>query len=259
MKTIIRVLLVFAVISAGGSFYPAAGQEKDGMVEYTPDFRFEDGIYLNFEQVKANKPIPKAKILTSTDYNDKDFFKNLLESDKIYFYDAMGVRQEINKSEIWAFARNGILYIQVQGNFNRITFIGSICHFVADVTSYDNRYYNYPYGYYDPYMSYPYYRYPYSLYSPYYYGNYYYPYGSYYSPYRNNVGRNELRQYLIDFDTGNVLEYDVENTELLLMKDQELYEEYMHLARKKRKDLMFVYIRKFNERNPLYIPSNQGL
>ena len=73
------------------------------------------------------------------------------------------------------------------------------------------------------------------------------------------MGRNELRQYLIDFETGNVLEYDVENTELLLMKDTGLYEEYMNLPRKKRKDLMFVYIRKFNERNPLYIPSNQEL
>ena len=73
------------------------------------------------------------------------------------------------------------------------------------------------------------------------------------------MGRNELRQYLIDFETGNVLEYDVENTELLLMKDTGLYEEYMNMPRKKRKDLMFVYIRKFNERNPLYIPSNQEL
>jgi hypothetical protein len=57
-------------------------------------------------------------------------------------------------------------------------------------------------------------------YSPYSYGNYYSPYGNYYSPYMNNMGRNELRQYLIDFETGNVLEYDVDNTELLLMKDQ---------------------------------------
>jgi hypothetical protein len=66
-------------------------------------------------------------------------------------------------------------------------------------------------------------------------------------------------QYLIDFETGKILEYDVDNTELLLMKDSELYEEYMRLPNKKRKDLMFVYIRKFNEKNPLYFPSNQGL
>ncbi len=121
------------------------GQEQEGMVKYTPDFRFRDGIYVNFDQVKQNSPIPKAKLLTSTDYNDKEFFKKLLESEKIYYYDGMGVRQEVNVSNIWGYARNGVLYIQVQKNFNRITFVGSICHFVADVTTYDNRYYS-PYG-----------------------------------------------------------------------------------------------------------------
>jgi len=38
------------------------------------------------------------------------------------------------------------------------------------------------------------------------------------------------------------------------MKDTELYDEYVQLSRKKKKDLMFVYIRKFNDKNPLYIP-----
>ncbi len=72
-------------------------RNKEGMVKYTPDFRFKDGIYLNFDQVKMNNPIPKAKLLTSADYNDKEFFKDLMESDKIYFYDNMGIRQEVNK------------------------------------------------------------------------------------------------------------------------------------------------------------------
>lgn len=227
-------------------------QEGEGMVKYTTDFRFNDGIFLNFEQVKMNAPIPKAKILTSTDYNDKDFFKNLMVAEKIYFFDGMGIRQEVERTAIWGYSKNGILYIQVQGNFNRITFIGNICHFVANVTSYDNSYYN-PYGY-SPYYS-PYY-YPYSspYYYPYSYGGYY-PYGSYY-PYNQNTTRNELVQYIIDFETGKVLEYDVENTELLLMRDSELYEEYVRLPSRQRKDLMFVYIRKFNERNPLYIPVN---
>lgn len=51
----------------------------------SPASKFKDGIYLNFEQVRNNDPIPKAKILTSADYNDKEFFKDLLASDKIYF------------------------------------------------------------------------------------------------------------------------------------------------------------------------------
>jgi len=68
--------------------------------------------------------------------------------------------------------------------------------------------------------------------------------------------RNELKQYLIDFESGKILEYDIDNAELLLMKDSELYEEYMQLSHKKKKELMFVYIRKYNEKNPLYIPVN---
>lgn len=231
----------------GGSFIFLNAQQKEGMVKYTPDFRFKDGIYLNFDQVRLDSPIPKAKLLTSTDYNDREFFDKLFQTDKIYFYDEMGVRKEIPKNTIWGYARNGILYIQVQENFNRVTFIGSICHFVADITTYDSRYYNSPYGYgyYDPY----------SYYSPYGYGNYYSPYGSYYSPYRqSNMSRNEMKQYIIDFESGKILEFNVQNTELLLMKDDKLYEEYVKLSRKKKRDLMFVYIRKFNEDNPLYLP-----
>lgn len=239
-----KVLRTVFLISLFSSFISVSnGQDKEGMVKYTPDFRFTDGIYLTFDQVKFNKPIPKAKLLTSVDYNDREFFKKILEGDKIYFYDNMGVRQEIGRSSIWGYARNGVLYVQIQENFNRITFVGNICHFVADITSYDSRSYGSPYGYYDPY------------YSPYSYGSYYNPYYSpYYSPYRSNMGRSELKQYIIDFESGKILEFDVANTELLLMKDNALYEEYVQLSRKKKKDLMFVYIRKFNEKNPLYIP-----
>ena len=244
---VIFFLIGLMISAVAGAASPGQDSLKVEMVKYTPNFRFKDGIYLNFDQVKENNPIPKAKLLTSVDYNDRDFFKLLLESDKIYFYDDMGVRQEVDKDKIWGYSRNGVIYVQIQGNFNRITFVGNICHFVADITTYDNRYYNnYPYGYYDPY------------YSPYYgYGNYYSPYYSpyYYSPYgQSNVPRTELKQYIIDFETGKVLDFDVDNTELLLMKDSHLYDEYVQLSNKKKKDLMFVYIRRFNEDNPLYIP-----
>ena len=237
----LRVQKIFIFLSLILPCVSLAGQdEKVEMVKYTNDFKFNDGIYLNFDQVKLNSPIPKAKLLTSVDYNDREFFKKIFEGDKVYFYDNMGVRQEVAKNSIWGYSRNGVLYVQIQDNFNRITFIGNICHFVADVTTYDSRYYSSPY-YYDPY------------YSPFGYSSYYSPYGPY-SPYRQSMQRTELKQYIIDFDSGKILEFDVDNTELLLMKDSQLYEEYVGLSRKKKKDLMFVYIRKYNEKNPLYLP-----
>jgi hypothetical protein len=247
MLKVVKILVAGSIFLSSVVSVTVCGQmpQQEGKVKYTPDFKFKDGIYLNFDQVKANTPIPKAKLLTSADYNDREFFNKVFESGKIYFYDEMGIRQEVDKSNIWGFARNGVLYVSIQDNFNRITFVGSICHFVADITTYDSRYNNYsPYGYYDPY----------SLYYPYSYGSYY-PYGSYYSPYRQqSIARNELKQYIFDFETGKILEFTTENVQILLMKDPALYDEYVQLSRKKKKELMFVYIRKFNEKNPLYLP-----
>lgn len=220
------------------------GQDAEReMVEFTPDFRFKDGIFFNFEQVKTNSPVSKAKILTSVDYNARDFFKQVFENDKIYFYDALGMRQEVGREEIWGYSRNGILYKQVQGSFNRITYIGNVCHFVADITSYDRRYYGSPYNYYNPYNS----PYSYNSYSP-----YYSPYSMPYRP--STVSRNELVQYMIEFETGKLLEYNLKNVELLLMKDPGLYDEFMQLKRKEKKRMMFLYLRKYNEKHPLYLP-----
>jgi len=245
-----RAVMIFvAALFAGGILFAQGG---DTLVKYTPDFKFRDGIYLNFDQVKTNSPVPKAKLFTSVDYTDKDFFDQVLSSEKIYFYDNMGVRKEIDKDEIWGFARNGVLYVKVQNNFNRITFFGAIIHFVADVTTASQ---NYPYSYYDPYYS------PYrSYYSPYYYSpysNYYNPYyGSGY-PYRSNASRTDLEMFMIDFETGKAYEYDRNNLEMLLMKDPELYEEFVSLRNKNQKKMMFVYLRKFNERNPVMLPTSK--
>ncbi len=238
---------IFLMVSLAGLNQGAFSQDEEReMVKFTPDFRFNDGIFVDFEQVKENNPIPKSKILTSADYNDRDFFDKVLENDEIYYYDGIGIRQEINVSDIWVYSRNGILYVQVQVNFNRKTFVGRLCHFVADVQTDDRRYYNSPYGgYYDPY------------YSPYSYSSFYNPYYSpYYGmPYRpSNISKNELVQYIIEFETGRVIEYDKENVEILLTKDPELYQEYMGLSKKKKKQMLFFYIRKFNERNPIYLP-----
>ncbi len=69
--------------------------------------------------------------------------------------------------------------------------------------------------------------------------------------------RSDVKQFIFDFESGKVMDFDLENTKLMLMKDEQLYEEFVLLPRKKQKELMFVYIRKFNEKNPLYIPEAQ--
>jgi len=248
MKRYLKRLVVISFILGSLLIVNASGQDTTNMVKYTPDFKFNDGIYLSFDQLKTNSPIPKSKLLTSADYNDRDFYTKVFASDKIYFYNELGVREEVAKDQIWGYSRNGVIYVMIQGNFNRITFVGNICHFVADITTYDSRsnYYS-PYGYYDPYYYSPYSYYPgYGGYSPY--GSYYSPYGS------TQTSRNELKQYIFDFETGKIVDFSYDNVQLLIMKDATLYEEYVQLPKKKQKELMFVYVRKFNEKNPLYLP-----
>jgi hypothetical protein len=226
-------LLIFLTLSD----WAFCQQDSSRMVKYTADFRFREGVFLNFDQVKQNNPVPKTRIVTSIPYDNPDFFDQVLREKKIFIFDNLGTRQEYSTANIWGYCRNGVLYISLNGGYFRITIIGNICHFVASLTTYSNNYYNPYYGY-----SYPYYSYPYS---------------PYYSPYSSGGTQNsEMRQYVLDFKTGNVLEYEVKSIELLLMTDPVLHDEFTALSNKKKKQLKFMYIRKFNERNPLYFPEN---
>lgn len=196
------------------------------LVKYTPDFEFKEGLYLSFAQLKNNQPIPKSRIISSYDQNSRDFFDDLFLKDKIFIYDLYGMKQTIKKKDIWGYSSNGFIYIYLSEGFHRVSYVGSICHFVADITVYSS-----------------YYR------DPYYYNSYYY-----YSSRPITTKSTELQQYMLDFKTGKIIEYTSEGLEILLMNDPELYDEFMALRRKKKKQLKFYYIRKYNERNPLYLP-----
>lgn len=221
------------------AFYNLApSQQPDSLnrVRYTPDFKFKDGVFITFDQVRQNTPILKSRIITTVAYDDPNFFDLILKEKKIQVFDNLGSRLEVPAKDVWGFSRNGILYIKLNDGYFRITIIGNICHFVASLTSYYSNYYN-------PYSSYG---------NPYYYS----PYGSpYYSPGSASTSV-EMKQYLLDFKTGHVLDYDEEGVELLLMADPELHDEFAALSKNKQKQLKFLYIRKFNERNPLYFPGN---
>ena len=199
-------------------------------IAYTPDYKFQEGVFLNFEQVKGNRPISKSRILTTVDFNDEQFFDALFSKPTISFYDDFGMKQEVKIKSVWGYSKNGSLYIRMNETFNRISYIGNISHFIANITVYQQ-------GYDDPY----------------YYNQYYY-YRSINTP--RNYATTEMHQFIMDFDSGKIYDYNDESMEILLMRDPELHDEYMGLSRKKKQQLKFLYIRKFNERNPLMLPSN---
>jgi len=198
-------------------------QSSTDSILYNSDFRFKEGVYLNFESVKRDFPIPKSRIISNIDLDDNDFFIFTTSQDKLFYYDKLGNILETRTKNLWGYSSNGVLYININNDFYRITQVGTISHFVAYKTSYDMN----------------------SNYSPYYSVN----------PYYNTAPTTttEMRQYLLDFNTGRIFEYNFKSIEVLLMPDIELFEEYQQLSKKKKKQLKFLYIRRYNERNPLYL------
>ena len=95
----------------------------------------------------------------------------------------------------------------------------------------------------------------YLYYDPYYYRYSYYNY--YYNPhYSNTYTKTEMRQFILEFDSGKVMEYTVNSVEMALMRDPELHDEYMTLSNRKKKQRKFLFIRQFNDRNPVFIPAD---
>jgi len=225
-------LMLGLMMCLSGLYSLRAQTDSANLIQYSPEFRFEDGLYVTFGQLKNNNPIQKSRLITEVDFDDREFFETVMENKNIYFFDQFGMRQQFKTSDVWGFSRNGVPFIAMDDGYYRITVIGSICHFVATVTTYDTRYN-------DPYY-----------YNPYYYNSY----NRYGGNYPSNRSSSEMRQYLLDFETGNMMEYEVSTLEVVLMKDPELHDEYSQLRRKKKRQLKFLYLRKFNERNPLYIP-----
>lgn len=198
-------------------------------VPYNSDFRFKEGIYLNFDQVKNNRPLAKSRIIADIDPDDVRFFDVALSGKTFSYYDDLGMKRDVAVKSIWGFSRNGKLYLRMNDTYNPISYVGSICHFIANITVYQPSYYD-----------------------PYYYNQYYY--------YRNWNTANqptstEMRQFIMDFSTGKILDYDEDNLEVLFMRDPQLHDEYAALSKKKKDQMKFFYIRKFNDRNPLMIPN----
>ena len=199
-------------------------QKTTDSTQYTVDFRFTDGIFLNFEQVKANNAVPLKNIISNEDYLSDNFISKILHKQEIYFY-FKGIKRTISSKSIWGYAQNGVLYINVQDNFYRIPSIGSISFFVASVkVEYQSPI--------DPWSN------------------------SYYGIQNQNYTTSEIQRFLLDFGDGSLYSYSIKNIEKLISKDDILYKDYMSLKKRIRKQKSFIYIRRFNENKPLYFPNN---
>lgn len=221
-KFILKCLMIIVVITVSQNVYAQIDSVK--LVKYSPGFRFRSGLYISHNQLIENSPVPIKRIVSKFNKSGFDFFEKLLSEETVIFYDEFGMKKTVNVDNLWGFCRRGSVYINWGDDFNRIPVVGNICHFIASITVYENNY-NSSYG------------------------------NSFYNM-PTTTSRTDIYQFLMDFDTGKVIEYSVGNVLVLLMADPVLFDEYNSLSKKKKKQMKFLYIRKYNEKHSLYLPIN---
>ncbi len=199
---------------------PLCAQPK--LVQYDKDFSFRDGIYFTFADFKNNNPIPPSKIIFNSNKNDKDFLKYVLSKTSFTYIDGFGKEVVYKSEEIWGYCSNGVIYINHGVDYSRVTIIGSISHFVATIPMRvgvsDPFYNNQPFG-------------------------------------EREQFTYVSEQFIIDFESGKVLLFNVENIEVLLSRDEALYKEFLALKKKQKRNSIFLYMRKYNEKHAVFFPA----
>jgi hypothetical protein len=132
------------------------------------------------------------------------------------------VHQTLNTNSVWGYCSNGALFVNWNKDFYRIPYIGRISHYVATQTVRVDNFVD--------------------------------PYASYYSGMGPTYETSKIVQNIIDFESGKSYPFTLEIVQAFLLKDSVLFDEFNQLKKNKKRQMMFLYIRRFNERNPLYLP-----
>jgi len=196
-----------------------AGQQDSTKFQtaYTPDFKFEDGVFLNIEQLKQNKPISNGRILTNLNPNDFNFFAQLLDEKTISVYDDFGNIAQIPTGSIWGFASKGILHLNYADAFNRIAVFGQISYFMAEITS--------EYVSFDPITN-----------------------------MQQISMQTEIKPFLLDYKTDKVYAMNMKNIGDLIEDDKQLSDEFKSLSNRKKKKEAYLFLMRYNEKHPVYLP-----
>lgn len=220
MKYIILSILFLSV-----NFTALAQKDSSSQIAYSAGYKFREGFFLSLEQVKNNSPLIKEKIISKINSNDPDFYTKALSEKTLSYFDANGIKTDVTVSSIWGYSKNCALYINWNDEFNRIPVIGSVCHFIgSEIVINDSR----SDIFYDPY----------SMAMP------------------SNYATKEMRQFLFDFETGKIMDYTVQSISVILMRDTQLFDEFNAIKGSKKKQMLFYYLRKYNEKHPLMLSKN---
>ncbi len=175
-----------------------------------------DGIYISYEDFRWNRFISKEQIVSDMDREQLEFIGKIMSQEKITYRNAQGTAT-VAPGSVWAFFQNKTLYVNYKEEFYRVPVFGSICYLVATVTIVNN-------GFYDPMFGYG----------------------------VSSTRSKEIREFILNYYDGAVAEFTMDKAEELLGRDPALYAEYKKLGRRKQKEQIYRFIRRYNEQHPVY-------
>ncbi|MBS1635151.1 MAG: hypothetical protein JST26_04450 [Bacteroidetes bacterium] len=202
--------------------FPLFHVKAQDSIPYLGDFRLYEGLYINYQDLRFNWPIPKEKIITDINKDQLDFYSKLLENEEIKYYERDSSVRKIKTSSIFGYCQNNFVFINYENYFYRIPVFGNISYFLGTIEVRGN------YTNMDPFMN---------------------------APMNSTAFKTrEFKQFLLDFYSGELSLFTIEKAEEYLKRDPEIYKEYDALSKKKKKDLISRYIRMYNDKHPVYFP-----
>lgn len=183
-------------------------------VRYSADYTFHDGIYFNFQAFRGNAPDVPLSALTTAQGRHVTSLR--AAGDRLFRPDSSGQRVRLDLDRAWGFCDGGIVYVRAGNGFSRIGLMGALAHLTYDAT----------YRNFDPYMMY------------------------------GGTTYTVEEQRFLDMATGAFLPVSTAGIREVLLRDAVLLEEFDALPKKQRKrtETVFLFMRRYNDRHPLYFP-----
>ena len=200
--------------------------QKDSLGLLTKNFKFEDGIYLSFEDFKQNEPsISWDSVYASLHTNPQNF---------ITLVDTIQSKEKNEKlNGLWGFSLAGIPYVNINvmneaglQKYVGIKVRGSICYYIMEekyqqtetITAYN------------PLTG---------------------------VPFRQAdivTEKEREKPFMMSFETGETVEFNQENFLDWIKDDEQLVKSVKNLSPQDRADKLFKSLLIYVDRNPVYVP-----
>ncbi len=239
-----RSLILFLVFNLLGAVVYSQNESGEKV------HQFAEGVYLSFQDFKHGNPVPLTHIFSDFDIRDKDYLDRVLAADSLIYYDNLFEERAVSTLNIWGYRKAGKVYIGFNtvdspsrwddrgwfpilnlGAYSYFTAMRIVSRFIPPTpgavmqsrgTILDD-------------------------------GAMYQDDGRYYD---ENVPVQMLLDFsngeLIQLATGDLTSVNPNLVSQLITSDKELLGEYKELSRRDQKQSAMFYIRKFNERHPVY-------